>query len=76
VEHGSGGKVGAEVRNDPFRYYLLPNPEMVFETGKNIHGQQAGEEEEPLHFTVTDDPSGETEAKHDPVFFLTNDQPP
>jgi hypothetical protein len=76
VEHGTGGKVGAGVRNDPFRYYLPPDPEMVFETGENMYGQKVGEEEESLHFTVTDDSEEDTEAKNDPEFFLTNDQSP
>jgi DNA polymerase I len=76
VEHGAGGRVGAGVRNDPFRYYLPPDPEMVFQTGENIYGQKVGEGEEPLHFTVTEDSEEETEAKHDPELFLTNDQPP
>jgi hypothetical protein len=62
VEHGTVGKVGAGVRSDPFRYFLLPDPEMVFETGENLYGQKVGEEE-PLHFTVTDDSEEETEAR-------------
>jgi hypothetical protein len=76
VEHGSGGKVGAGVRNDPFRYYLPPDPEMVFEIGENICAQKVAEEEYPPHFTVTEDSEEETEAKNDPELFLTNDQPP